>query len=38
MVFNVNTNRKAYWGRGGGGMAMEEEGDYTPIATLSPPE
>ena len=24
--------------RGGGGMAVGEEGDYIPIATLSPPE
>ena len=24
--------------KGGGGMAVAEEGDYTPIATLPPPE
>ena len=40
MVLNVHRNHKAYQGRGegGGGMAVEEEGDYIPIATLSPPE
>ena len=25
-------------GEGGGGMEVEEEGDYIPIATLSPPD
>ena len=41
MVLNVHRNRTAYQGRGeGGGGSMEvgEEGDYIPIATLSPPE
>ena len=48
MVLNVHRNRKAYWGRekgggGGGGegeagMEVGGEGDYIPIATLSPPE
>ena len=42
MVLNVHRNRKAYLGRGegggGGGMEVGEEGDYIPIATLSPPE
>ena len=37
----MSTENKAYKGRGeGGGRGMEvgEEGDYIPIATLSPPE
>ena len=38
MVFNVHRNNKAYLGRGEGGMGVGEEGDYIPIATLSPPE
>ena len=40
MVLNVHRNSKAYKGRekGGGGMEVGEEGDYIPIATLSPPE
>ena len=43
MVLNVHINRTAYWGRGGGGeggvgMEVGGEGDYIPIATLSPPE
>ena len=47
MVLNVHRNRKAYYGReegggggGGEGVCMEVggEGDYIPIATLSPPE
>ena len=38
MVLNVHRNRTAYLGRreGGGGMEVGEEGDYIPIATLSP--
>ena len=39
MVLNVHRNSKAYKGREkGGGMEVGEEGDYIPIATLSPPE
>ena len=41
MVFIVHRNQKAYQGRGegwGGGMKEGGEGDYIPIATLSPPE
>ena len=41
MVLNVHKNRTAYWGqgeRGEGGMEVGGEGDYIPIATLSPPE
>ena len=38
MVLNVHRNHKAYWGRGEGGMEVEEDGDYIPIATLSPLE
>ena len=44
MVLNVHRNHKAYWGRGEGGEGGEggievgEEGDYIPIATLSPLE
>ena len=39
MVFiNLHTNHKAYKGRGEGGMEVGAEGDYIPIATLSPPE
>ena len=50
MVLNVHRNHKAYfgtgrrgWGGGGGGgggkaTGVGEEGDYIPIATLSPPE
>ena len=37
MVLNVHGNRTAYWRREGG-MEMGREGDYMPIATLSPPE
>ena len=28
MVLNVHRNRKAYYGRGEGGMEVGEEGDY----------
>ena len=41
MVLNVHRNHKAYLGRGAwgdGGMEVGEEGEYIPIATLSPPE
>ena len=41
MVLNVHRNHKAYRGRGEwgeGGMEVREEGDYIPIATLTPPE
>ena len=41
MVLNVHRNHKAYYGRGEwgeGGMEVREEGEYTPITTLSPPE
>ena len=40
MVLNVHRNHKAYHGRGEGGMEVGGggEGDYIPIATLSPPE
>ena len=40
MVLNGHRNHKAYWGRGegDGGVEVREEGDYIPIATLSPPE
>ena len=41
MVLYVHRNHKAYWGRGEEGeevMEVWEEGDYIPIATLSPPE
>ena len=40
MVLNVHRNHKAYWGReeGGRGYGGGGEGDYIPIATLSPPE
>ena len=43
MVLNVHRNHKAYYGRGEwgeGGMEVGEEGEgeYIPIATLSPPE
>ena len=42
MLLNVYRNHKAYLGlgEGGGGRGMEVrgEGDYIPIATLSPPE
>ena len=38
MVLNVHRNRTAYYGRGEGVMEVGEEGDYIPIATLSPPE
>ena len=36
--FNVHRNHKAYQGRGegGGGMEVGRDGDYIPIATLSP--
>ena len=40
MVLNGHRNHKAY-GRGEGdegGTKVGEEGDYIPIATLSPPE
>ena len=38
---SVHRNDKAYQGRGEvgeGGMEVGEEGDYIPVATLSPPE
>ena len=41
MVLKVHGNHKAYYGRGEGGegsMEVGVEGDYIPIATLSPPE
>ena len=42
MVLNVHRNHEAYYGRvqggGGGGKEMEEEVDYIPVATMSPPE
>ena len=41
VVFNVHRNHKAYQGRGEGGkggMEVGAEGEYIPIATLSPPE
>ena len=50
MVLSVHRNHRAYGGGGGGGevgggevggregMEVVEEGDYVPIATLSPPE
>ena len=41
MVLNAHRNHKAYQGRGEGGeggMGVGEEGDYIPIATLSPPD
>ena len=41
MVLNVHRNHKAYQGRGEwgkGGMEVGDEGEYIPIATLSPPE
>ena len=40
VVLNVHRNHKAYYGRGEGGkrgMEVGGEGDYIPIATLSPP-
>ena len=36
IVLNVQRNRKSYQGWREGGMEVEEEGDYIPIATLSP--
>ena len=44
MVLYVHRNHKAYQARGKGGgeggveVGGEEEGDYIPVATLSPPE
>ena len=38
MELNVHRNHKVYPGWGGGGMVVGGEGDYIPIATLSPPE
>jgi len=41
MVLNVHRNHKAYYNirdREKGGMEVREEGEYIPIATLSPPE
>jgi len=39
-VLNVHRNYKAYYDgeKGGRGMEVGGEGDYVPIATLSPPE
>ena len=39
-MLNAHRNYKANQGRGegGGGMEVGAEGDYIPIATLSPPE
>jgi len=40
MALNVHRNRMAYWGRGEGWGAKggtRGEGDYIPVATLSPP-
>ena len=33
----LGTGRRVKGGGGGGGMQVGEEGDYIPIATLSPP-
>ena len=39
MVLNVHRKGMAYYGeKGEVGMEVGEEGDYIPIATLSPPE
>ena len=41
MVLNVHRNSAAYSGRGERGeegMEVRGEGDYIPVATLSPPE
>ena len=41
MVLNVHRNHEAYYGQGEweeGGMEMGQEGEYIPIATLSPPQ
>ena len=42
MILNVHRNHNAYygWGEEGGGRGMEvgDEGDYVPIAILSPLE
>ena len=44
VVLNVHRNHEAYYfireaeKRGGEGMEVGGEGDYIPIATLSPPE
>ena len=46
MLLNVHRKYEAYegrseeggWGGGGGGMEVGGEGDYIPIATLSPPQ
>ena len=42
MVLDVHRNHEAYWGLGERGRegvwGVGEEGDYIPIATLSPPE
>ena len=38
MVLNSHKNHEAYWGWGEGGMEVGGEGEYIPIATLSPPE
>ena len=43
MVLNVYRNHKAYegrgeWGEGGVENEVGEEGDYIPIASLSPPK
>ena len=31
MALNVHRNHKAYWGGGGGGMEVGEEGDYLQV-------
>ena len=40
MVLNVHRNHKLIRDgeKGGGGLEVEEEGDYILIATLSPPD
>ena len=38
MVLNVHRNHKAYQGQEEGCMEVGGEGDYLPVATLSPPE
>ena len=38
MVLNVHRNQRLIRDGKKGGMEVGEEGDYIPIATLSPPE